>query len=83
MKNVVVQCVGIKCHEAFVDYILFMTECNRIYHWYCVAMYDYKRHAKLSCSYSIKDRFDFATVDMNLFLTILDSTAIRQGGQKI
>jgi hypothetical protein len=76
-EKLVIKYVGVCCHEAFVDYRLFMTECNRKYNWYCVAMYDFKHRVSLAAASTLAGRFAFSTVDMNLFPTILDSTAIR------
>ena len=76
-EKLVIKYVGVCCHEAFVDYRLFMTECNKKYNWYCVAMYDFKHRVSLAAASTMAGRFAFSTVDMNLFPTILDSTAIR------
>ncbi len=76
-EKLVIRYVGVGCHEAFVNYGLFMAESNKKYTWYCITMYDFKHRVKLANSRTIIDRFQFDKVDMDLFPTILDSTAIR------
>ncbi len=78
-EKLVIKYVGVGCHEAFVDYHLFMAECNKKYScsWYCIAMYDFKHRVKLANSTTLFDRLQFDKVNMDLFPTILDSTAIQ------
>ncbi len=72
-EKLVIKYVGVGCHEAFVDYRLFMAECNKEYSWYCIVMYDFKHRVKLANSPTIFDLLQFDKVDMDLFPTILDS----------
>ncbi len=76
-EKLVVKYVGVGCHVGFVDYCQFMAEGNKTLNWYTIPMYDFKHRIKLASTRTIVDWLQFYKADINLFPTILDSTAIR------
>ena len=64
-------------YDKLATYRRLIQECDRKYKWQDVYMYDVKFRSKLASS---SDKFAYDRVDVEIFVTTLDATAVKQSG---